>query len=453
MNMAKLLSETAEKYPDKTAVVFKNQAWTFRELDREIRCHVSFLEKNGVQKNDRVALQLPKGMEFICLHFALLSMGAASLPLNPAFTPGETEYFLNDSRSFLYITTNEKYEQMKPVLSGANGTWGGKIHRIDVEKPSSPPHTPTYPTKPDDIAVLCYTSGTTGKPKGAMITHRNLVTNTRALHTLWQWSKNDILLHVLPLFHVHGLMVALQGALFAGATTILHEKFDADLALATIEKFQCTVFMGVPTIYNRLVRTFEKNQTDIRSMRLFTSGSAPLSEPLFHRFEKATGRRILERYGMTETQMITSNPYEKKGRIPLSVGYPLPDVHIRVVDDSNRDVLPESVGEVWVKGPNVCRGYWEKPDKNAESFTDGWFKTGDLGYLDPCNNMRLYLSGRAKELIITGGENVYPKEVENVLEEHENIAEAAVVGYADDDLGERVFAFVVYDDRVGTGFA
>jgi malonyl-CoA/methylmalonyl-CoA synthetase len=291
--------------------------------------------------------------------------------------------------------------------------------------------------------MIIYTSGTTGRSKGAMITHRNLVTNMTALEEAWEWTKRDRLLHVLPLFHVHGLSVALQGSLYIGSTLIMHEKFDPVRTWKTIAEEKCTMLMAIPTIYHRLVGECEKMKPDLRSMRVFISGSAPLSENLFHRFEEATTCRILERYGMTEAGMITSNPIDVPGRKAKSVGYPLPGVKVRIVTDKGVDVKPSDVGEVWIQGDNVFKGYWGMPDKTRESFEEGWFKTGDLGFQDRADKMRLYLVGRAKELIITGGYNVYPKEIENVLEKHKAVHEAAVIGLPDEEYGERVAAVVV----------
>ena len=295
--------------------------------------------------------------------------------------------------------------------------------------------------------MLCYTSGTTGKPKGAMITHRNLITNALALQKVWKWTENDILLNVLPMFHIHGLCVALHGALNACSKVIIHEKFDPRNSLETIEKERCTMFMAVPTIYYRLLNVWPELKTNLSSMRLFISGSAPLSEELFERFYSATGFPILERYGMTETQIIASNPYEPEKRIPKSVGYPLPGIQIRLISESGVDVKPGEIGELLVKGENVFKGYWQMPEKTKDSFLGDWFRTGDLGYQDEKDGMRLYLVGRSKELIISGGYNVYPKEVEDVLNQHDSVQESAVLGISDQEYGEKVVAAVVLKEK------
>ncbi len=459
MNIYEVLIQSMVKHKDKIAIDFEGDIWTYGRLISTVGRTALFLKKMGIKKGDRVAIQLPKGMEFICLHLAVQSLGAVTLPLNPAYSQEEIKYFLSDSEAVLYITNANKFysvnkaidelENLKIFLvdDGADGfgpLWY-ELEKIDDYSICN------HPTSGDDISTICYTSGTTGKPKGAMISHRNLITNMLALNKIWLWSHNDILLHVLPLFHVHGLFVALHGALYAGATIIMHKRFDATKSWKTIERFRCTIFMGVPTIYYRLLKGWYDANADISSMRVFISGSAPLPKSLFEDFEEITGHRILERYGMTETQMITSNPYEPDRRIPGSVGFPLPGVSLRVVDSYGRDAAPPDVGEVWVKGENVFLGYWKNPEKTGESFNNGWFKTGDLGYLDPDDNYRLYLVGRMKELIITGGYNVYPREVENILEEHDMVSEAAVVGLSDPDYGERVVAAVVLNKEFKGG--
>jgi malonyl-CoA/methylmalonyl-CoA synthetase len=278
-----------------------------------------------------------------------------------------------------------------------------------------------------------------------MITHENLIENMKALNLAWHWTDQDKLLHVLPLFHIHGLTVALQGGLYAGSTQILRERFDPLETWQIIEQEQCTMLMAVPTIYQRLSLAWEtlERKPNLEKVRVFISGSAPLPEPLFHRFKKQTGHTLLERYGMTEAGMIASNPYDSELRKIKSIGYPLSGVAVRIVGKQGRDVKPGEVGEVWIKGNNVFKGYWNQPEKTAESFQGRWFKSGDLGYQDSEDNFRLYLVGRARELIITGGYNVYPKEIENILEDHAAVQEAAVFGLADEDFGEQVTAAVV----------
>jgi len=460
MNLAKRLAETAAKHPDKPAVVFEGTSYPYRAFDREVERYASMLCAEGIGKGDRVAIQLPKRMEFLFLHFAILSLGGITLPLNPDYRAEEVAYFLSDSESSLYITDGVRFAAVAGAIAGRRGIRALLLDGAAMEGAGSlsdrlsrapKEFSRPYPTGGDDVAMMCYTSGTTGRSKGAMITHRNLIANMLALSASWEWTAKDVLLHVLPLFHVHGLNVATHGSLYAGATLIMHEKFDPGRVWEALENEGCTLFMGVPTLYQRLMNEWEKRERkpDLRGMRVFISGSAPLSETLFHRFERATGFRILERYGMTETGMNTSNLLDPAHRKAKSVGFPLGGVAIRVVAGDGADVPPGEVGEVWIRGDNVFQGYWGMPEKTRESFVEGWFRSGDLGFQDPADRGRLYLVGRAKELIITGGYNVYPKEIENVLESCEAVKESAVVGLPDEDLGEKVVAVVVLKEGHG----
>jgi len=454
MNLAWIISETARRYGDKSAIIFENQSYTYNDVDNRVRHYSALLDRLGVRSGDRVAIQLPKRMEFIFLELAIMSVGGVVLPLNSDYQAEEIRYFLSDSGSHLFFTDSQRFERSKEVLDELRQVATVLVDPADEALSMSlkteldktdPNFERVYKTAGEDLAMILYTSGTTGKPKGAMLSHTNLISNMTALHKIWNWSDSDILLHVLPLFHVHGLFVALHGGLYAGATIIMHERFDPIKTWKAIEKEKCTILMGVPTIYHRLLDQWQlmKPRTDLSSMRVFISGSAPLLETLFNHFEQATGFRILERYGMTEAQMVASNPIEPAGRKAKSVGYPLPGVEVRVVSDRHDDVVPRDVGEVWIQGDNVFKGYWQMPEKTADSFEDKWFKTGDLGFQDPMDDRRLYIVGRSKELIISGGYNVYPKEIEDVLESHHAVKEAAVAGLPDEDFGEKVAAFVV----------
>ncbi len=452
MNLAKLLLEKQEQYAGKPAIMFEGQPYTYNDLKDKVKSYSDLLNWLGVKKGDRVAIQLPKCMEFIFLHLATLSLGAVTLPLNPAYSQEEVEYFLDNSGSKILFGDDQiiqpgqfnldKKSDLRVVIRGTDGA-NGLAPLLKEAQIHDPGVMNKYPTGPNDTALLCYTSGTTGRPKGAMITHRNLVTNTLSLQRVWKWTENDVLLHVLPVFHIHGLCVALHGGLNAGSTVILHEKFDPIKCLKAIEEMKVTMFMAVPTIYYRFLQAWRKINSDLSSMRIFISGSAPLSKELFEEFWSATGFRILERYGMTETQMITSNPYEEERRIPGSVGYPLPGVQIRLVSESGNVVQPGEIGEVCIKGENVFKGYWHMPEISRNSFSKDWFRSADLGYQDEQDEMRLYLVGRSKELVISGGLNVYPKEVEDVLCRHESVQEAAVIGISDQEYGEKVAAAVV----------
>lgn len=454
MNLAQVLLSTAEKFREKTAIVFEDKAYTFHDIDLGIRRSAAMLNALGVKPGDRVAIQVPKSMDFIFLHLANISNGGITLPLNTGYKSDEIKYFIEDSQSSLYITDEKNYLKRKRIIESLpdllcmviDATPNGTLnYPAELAKVADHPRGTIFPSQSDDVAIICYTSGTTGLPKGAMNTHANLIENMLSLKTAWQWRQNDVLLHVLPLFHVHGLVVALHGALNAGSTMIMHEKFDPKRVWKTIEDAKCSMFMGVPTMYYRLLREWETltSKPNTQSMRVFISGSAPLSDKVFKQFSDRIGTPILERYGMTETGMNTSNPIDPKGRVPGSVGFPLPGVEVRIADQSGRDVTAGDVGEVYVRGDNVFKGYWRNPEKTAESFDGSWFKTGDMGRQDPDDNMRLCLSGRAKELIISGGYNVYPKEIENVVDQFEGVGESAVVGLPDEDFGERVTAVVV----------
>jgi len=457
MNLAQVLASTAATYAHKDAIIFEGKPYTFQDVAENVKRSASLLKRLGVKKGDRVAIQLPKSMEFIFLHLANLSIGGITLPLNTSYKATEIEYFLTDSRSRLFITHEHNYLELKSMIDAFTdlnclltdgGPAGAPFYWEEMERIVAP-EDPDYCAQDDDVAIICYTSGTTGRPKGAMITHRNLVDNMRSLEAAWQWTDRDLLLHVLPIFHVHGLEVALHGGLNAGSTMIMHAKFEPARVWRTISEKQCSMLMGVPTMYHRLLNQLEDlpQKPDIGSMRVFISGSAPLSENLFEQFHLATGHRILERYGMTETGMITSNPIEAAFRKAGSAGYPLPGVEIRVIGTDGKDVKPGEVGEVCIKGSNVFKGYWQNPLKTDASFMGPWLKSGDLGYQDPRDHMRLYLVGRSKEMIITGGYNVYPKEIENVIDRHADVSESAVIGLADDDFGERVTAVVVLKEE------
>ena len=453
MNLTRFLLKNKSDLSLKTAIRFQDRVLSYQELDQQTGRSAAALLELGISRGDRVALLLPKGLEFIELHLATLALGAAVLPLNPAYSPDEIAYFLFDSETNLLVTYQAKYDELKKALIGfpdipvllIDGQCPNCISYSGLLTQTSAYSDLPYPTEAEDLALLCYTSGTTGRSKGAMITHGNLIHNLQALYEAWQWSSEDVLLHALPLFHIHGLVVALHGCLLAGGTLILLERFDPRSVWETLDRESCTICMGVPTMYQRLSQAWEGvlDKPQLKTMRVFISGSAPLSETLFKRFREQTGHTILERYGMTEAGMIASNPYPPEARKAKSVGYPLAGVQIRIVDSEGHDVIPGEVGEVWIRGNNIFNGYWRLSEKTGEAFQDGWFKSGDLGYQDPGDDNRLYLVGRAKELIISGGLNVYPKEVENILEAHEAVLEAAVYGRTDEDLGEKVLAAVV----------
>src|SRR5215207_7907273 len=452
MSFLTILTENIRLYHNKVALEFVDsplQRVTYAELDHLVQHTEGYLQNRGLQHGDRVALQLSKSLEFILLHLAALRLGAISLPLNLAYPPEELKYFLEDSGAKLFFaleSSKDKIQTIVPELPDLQETIF-----LDPANPSRfqslianyEARVSNHPVaNHSDTAIIIYTSGTTGRPKGAEITHGNLTANLHALHTAWGWLADDILLHVLPIFHVHGLFVALHGALHAGATTLLMREFDARTVLQTLVEKKCTVFMAVPTIHSRLLDVPDAASFDLSHLRLITSGSDRLSDEVFTGFQQTFGYTLLERYGMTETGMNCSNPLNGERRIG-SVGLPLAGVEVRIVNPENDQPLPNGdIGEVQLRGPNIFKGYWKQPQKTAESFTaDGWFRTGDLGFREP--DGYLTLCGRSKDLIISGGLNIYPPEVERVLAEHPSVAACAVIGCPDREWGERVTAVVV----------
>jgi malonyl-CoA/methylmalonyl-CoA synthetase len=378
--------------------------------DSVARTAAHLVEKEGVEPGDRVALLVEKTAESVILYLATLKAGAIFVPINPAYTPSEVSYFVENGEPRLLV------EDAAAFVARAA---------------SAAPLTVSVPRAADDLAAIIYTSGTTGRSKGAMLSHGNLLENARALHALWGFAPDDVLLHALPIFHVHGLFVALHCALLSGAPMLWLAKYDDAEVMAALPR--ATVMMGVPTFYTRLLANPAFTREGAAGMRLFISGSAPLLATTFAEFEERTGMRILERYGMSEAVIITSNPLHGE-RIAGSVGYPLPGVELRI--DGGE------IGVIQIRGPSVFGGYWRMPEKTAEEFTaDGWFITGDVGRQDP--DGRVWISGRAKDLIISGGYNVYPKEVELVLDDVPGVIESAVVGVPHPDFGEAVVAVVM----------
>lgn len=388
------------------------------------------LKDRGVAADDRVVVQAAKSPEGVALYLACLQRGAIFVPLNTAYTDAEMRYFLEDCRPALFV-----HEADRAPLAPASATMAA----LTAEAVAAAPLSAVEARAAGDIAAICYTSGTTGRSKGAMITHANLASNAAAIIDLWRFSDRDVLLHILPIFHVHGLFVALHCALFSGAPILFETGFDVARATALLP--QATVMMGVPTHYARLLADPGFGRDDCAEVRLFLCGSAPLLAETHRAFEARTGHRILERYGMTEAGMIASNPYEG-ARVAGTVGYPLPGVEARVRDGEGAPVAPGCIGTLEIKGPNVFSGYWEMPEKTAESFTgDGWFVTGDLVTRE--EDGRIAIVGREKDLIIAGGYNIYPKEIETVLDEMPGVAESAVMGVPHPDFGESVVAVIV----------
>ena len=386
-------------------------AISYGELETRAAQAAGHLVALGVEPGDRVGLHAEKSVEGVVVYLGVLKAGAVFLPLNAAYTAAEVDYFVKDAEPRLFLTDAAGFV---------------------AEAQGAEPLTIAVTRDNDDLASLIYTSGTTGRSKGAMLSHGNLAANALALHEIWGFTPDDVLLHALPIFHVHGLFVALHCAFLSGAPMVWLPKFDEAQVLSGLAK--STVMMGVPTFYTRLLANPAFTHERARHMRLFISGSAPLLESTFAEFEARTGKRILERYGMSEAVIITSNPLDGE-RIPGSVGFPLPGVELRIGGGGETGVIE-------IRGPSVFSAYWRMPEKTAEEFTaDGYFITGDVGRQDP--DGRVWISGRAKDLIISGGYNVYPKEIELVLDELAGVSESAVVGVPHPDFGEGVVAVVI----------
>jgi malonyl-CoA/methylmalonyl-CoA synthetase len=400
---------------------------SYAALDERTGSLAGRLAELGVAPGDRVAVQAGKSVAGLLLYLATLRAGAVHLPLNPAYTAPEVRYFIEDSEPALFVGDPERGADLtlEALVEGAAGPSGGFE---DV------------PRAPDDLAAILYTSGTTGRSKGAMLSHSNLASNAETLSEAWRFTPEDRLLHALPIFHTHGLFVATNVTLLAGGSMLFLPAFDLGEIVRLLPR--ATAMMGVPTYYTRLLSHpgFTRELTE--HMRLFVSGSAPLSAETHREFEALTGHSILERYGMTETNMNTSNPYEGR-RVSGSVGPPLPGVEIRIADPATGAALPDGeVGVIEIRGPNVCKGYWRMPGKTAEAFRDdGFFISGDLGLIDEAGYVRIV--GREKDLVITGGLNVYPAEVEAAIEALPGVAECAVIGTPHPGFGEGVVAVVI----------
>lgn len=418
--------------------------YSWNDIDRATAKMANLLHNLNLPDNARIAAQVDKSPEALILYLATIRAGYVYLPLNIAYRAAEVAYFINDAEPSVVVCSPQNFGWISQIafMSGAKHVFtlgddrnGSLLVRAALQSNSFK----TVDRHPHDLAAILYTSGTTGRSKGAMLSHENLSSNAQVLKKFWHWSKDDVLLHALPLFHVHGLFVACHGALLNGSKMIFLPKFDAGQVMRHLPR--STVFMGVPTYYVRLLSEPEFGREMCDNMRLFVSGSAPLLLDTFNEFTRRTGHTILERYGMSETTMLASNPYDGE-RIGGTVGIPLPGVSVRVAKPDGTPCGTNEIGGIEVKGRNVFRGYWRMPEKTAEEFTkDGYFKTGDVGKFDE----KGYLSivGRSKDLIISGGYNIYPKEIESFIDEMPGVAESAVVGVPDPDFGERVMAVVV----------
>ena len=431
-----------QEQPDRPVLHDAREGWvTGAQLDRRTRAIAAAISERGVGRGCRVLLSGSTDIELVVVHIALLRLGAVVVPVNGAYREREVAHIVRDCR---------------PVMAIVDGSWAPWVASVDehcavmsiaaVARADGTfgPSTELDAAGPDAPALIGYTSGTTGAPKGAVLSHSNLRASVAALASAWRWTSDDRLVLCLPLFHMHGLGVGLHGTLFTGASAVLLDGFDPDTVIDAAGEHDATLFFGVPTMYHRLVDS--PRVVELASLRLCVAGSAPLPPSVHDAFRTATGRTVLERYGMTETVMLVSNPCEGERRAG-AVGFPLPGVEVRFRREGGTSVdLPTAgvdgeAGEILVRGPNVFRGYWERPASNVAAFSDGWFRTGDLATV--AADGYITIVGRSKELIISGGYNVYPREVEEVLATHPAVADVAVVGTPSQEWGEEVTAFVV----------
>ncbi len=447
--------DVCERTPDKPCVLFAGRSYSYAQLYHAAADWADRLTSPGmsgtvVESGDRVGLYLGNSPEFLAAYLGTYMVEGIVVLINIQYRQYELRHILNDAGVTLCITDRERLPELERVRADVDtlqsvllATDDGHLQAVDaaeiagleIVRPATMP-------RPDDIALLGYTSGTTGRSKGAMLTHGNLASNSNAVTTVWHWTADDVLLLTLPLFHIHGLGVGIHGTWLKGATVDLRPHFAAAEVFDTLLRGDVTMFFGVPTMYTRLLAEARQRDQSPPPIRLYVSGSAPLDPQTFADFAQRFGLHILERYGMTETVMNLTNPYEGERR-PGTVGQPFPGQEARIVNMQTRHPVPDdTVGEIQVRGPHVCQGYWQRPDATAEVFdADGWFSTGDLGWHS--TDGYVTISGRAKELIISGGYNIYPREVEEVLLTHPGVSEVAVVGLPDADLGEQVVAAVV----------
>lgn len=449
---ANLYALFASRFPqDQSACCIEThdgRFYTWNDIERATARIANLLASLNLPADARIAVQVEKSPEALMLYLATIRAGLVYLPLNSAYRAAEIAYFIADAEPSVVVCAPENFGWVSQIAFKAgtrhvftldqarNGRNSGSLLARAQHHPDA---FDTVARQPDDLAAILYTSGTTGRSKGAMLTHDNLASNAKVLQHYWHWQAGDVLLHTLPLFHVHGLFVATHGALLNGSKMIFLPKFDAAEILRHLPR--STIFMGVPTYYVRLLAQEQLDQAACAKVRLFISGSAPLLADTFNQFVQRTGHTILERYGMSETTMLVSNPYQG-ARIGGTVGLPLPGVAVRVVDAENAEMATEQIGDIQVKGPNVFKGYWRMPEKTAEEFTsDGYFKTGDVGKFGA--DGYLSIVGRSKDLIISGGYNVYPKEIESFIDGIDGVLESAVIGLPHPEFGEAVTAVIV----------
>lgn len=450
--LAQIFDQTTLRLGEKKAILFLRKGrlesqMTYSALQKISNRVAHGLKAMGLRKAERVILFMPKSMEQVVFHLGVQKLGAISVILNPGFKKDEMDYFLRDTDAKIVIV-GKKEEALIRSLDGER-----KMISVDTESPFEGEEL--YPksstelfsegANPDDPAILIYTSGTTGQPKGAILTQQNLIEDAKNIIDIWEITEKDVLCHALPLFHVHGLCFALHTALIAGAKIVMCDEFSPETVMDILSQpegeLACTVFMAVPTMYLRMIDKIEGVKRDFSHLRLLASGSAPLLPKDFEKIKKFFGKELVEREGMSETGMNFSNPFRGVKK-PGSIGLPLPRVDVRIVNPETFEDLPSGeVGEIWLRGPNVTPGYWRKPKETEASFVEGWFRTGDLGKKD--EEGYYYITDRLKHIIISGGENISPKEIESVINQHPRVAETCIIGIADEKWGEKVVAAVV----------
>jgi malonyl-CoA/methylmalonyl-CoA synthetase len=430
----------------------KGLHYSWRDLDRASAMMANLLESLNLPKGARVAVQVEKSVEAMMLYLATLRAGYVFLPLNTAYQSAEIEYFIGNAQPSVVVCSRNNFGWVSKIAfkAGTQNVFTLDDDRsgslLDRAASCSDIHSCSR-NEPGDLAAILYTSGTTGRSKGAMLSHGNMLSNALVLKDYWGWKKGDVLIHALPIFHVHGLFVAIHGALINGSKMLWLNKFDPKAVIALMPR--ATVFMGVPTLYVRMLQEPTLTLEAAKNMRLFIAGSAPLLKETFEEWQAKTGHTILERYGMSETVMLTSNPcaadarYQNQSeRRAATVGFPLPGVSLRVCGEDGKTLPANEIGGIQVKGPNVFAGYWRMPEKTAEEFTaDGYFRTGDVGKVD--ERGYVHIVGRSKDLIISGGYNVYPAEIEGYINELPGVAESALVGVPHPDFGEVGVAVVI----------
>ncbi len=445
MNLAANLTASAEALGEKPALKLDDVEVSYRALDLASARLAGLLRERGVSAGDRVGVMLPNVPEFAVVYYGVLRAGAVVVPMNVLLKEREVSFYLSDSGARMLFAWHGFAEAAE---AGARGTGAECVFVTPGEFPrllsGVEPVVDLAECAPDDTAVILYTSGTTGSPKGAELTHSNLTSNVSAVVSLHSFGENDVLLGALPLFHSFGQTCAMNAAVAAGGTLSLIPRFDADRVLHIIERDRATVFQGVPTMYSALLHHPQRESFDMSTLRVCVSGGASLPAEVLRGFEEAFGCTLLEGYGLSETSPVASSNRPDRERRPGSVGMPIEGVSMKIVDDEGSELPPGSRGEIVIRGPNVMKGYWGRPEATAEVMRDGWFHTGDVGVMD--DDGYFYIVDRIKELIIRGGYNVYPREVEEVLYEHPAVREVAVVGVPHPELGEEVAAAVALQD-------